>query len=91
MARSDLINARVAELTSDFGHYVQVYDERVSLTGRRLATHWACIALREQAGSVRAAVNDAQFVDALWRTLRAWGIGNRASRLVSRQQFTATG
>src|ERR1700722_12634121 len=71
LARSDLIDARVAKLTSGFGRYVQVYDERVSFTRTQLTAHRACIALRREKGSVRAAVNDAQFVDSLRRTLRA--------------------
>ena len=89
LARSDLIQMRVAKLTSGFGRYVQVYDEQVSFTSRQLAAHRACLALREQSGSVQAAVNDTQFVDALRRTLRAWRIGNRASKLVPQMQFTA--
>src|SRR5580692_4550822 len=53
--RRDLIEQRVARLADDFGHYVQVYDRQVSFTSEQLAAHRACIALRRQAGSVRAA------------------------------------
>jgi hypothetical protein len=87
--RRDLIEQRVARLADDFGHYVQVYDRQVSFTSEQLAAHRACIALRRQAGSVRAAVMDENFVHALLRTLRAWRIGVRASRLVPAQEFTA--
>jgi hypothetical protein len=61
----------------------------VSFTSTQLAAHRACIALRREAGSVRSAVNDTQFVNSLWQTLRAWGIGNRASRLVPGVRFAA--
>lgn len=89
MDRRDLIKQRVARLTDDFGHYVQVYDRKVSFTSEQLAAHRACIALRRQAGSVRRAVRDEDFVRALLRTLRAWRIGVRASRLVPEQEFAA--
>ena len=79
MARTDLINERVSKLTGDFGRYVRIYDERVSFTTEQLAAHRACIAARRQAGTVRAAVGDPQFLLVLRRTLRAWGIGVRAS------------
>lgn len=89
MDRSRLIDCRIAKLASGFGRYVQVYDDRVSFTSTQLGAHRGCIALRRKAGSVRAAVNDAQFVDSLRQTLRAWGIGNRASKLVPEPQFSA--
>jgi len=89
MARSDLIEERVSKLTKDFGRYVRVYDEQVSFTTEQLSAHRICISLRRQAGSVRAAVDDPQFLHALRRTLRAWGIGVRASRLVPEDEFAA--
>jgi hypothetical protein len=85
----DLVSGRVVKLSKDFGRYVQVYDEKVSFTSEQLAAHRECIALRRQAGSVRAAAGDVQFLEALRRTLRAWGIGVRASRLVAEDQFAA--
>jgi hypothetical protein len=89
VARDDLIEQRTAKLVSAFGHYVGVHDQQVPFTGEQLATHRACIALRGQAGGVRAAVNDERFVQALQRTLRAWGIGVRGSHLVSAGDFAA--
>jgi hypothetical protein len=53
------------------------FGERVPFTSEQLAVHRACIALRKQAGNVRAAVGDESFVRALHATLRAWGIGIR--------------
>ena len=88
MARMDLIKARV-ELIGGFRRYVQVHDQQVPFTGEQLAAHRICIALRRQAGSVRTAINDDQFVEALRRTLLAWQIGRRASHLVSEGDFAA--
>jgi hypothetical protein len=33
MTRTDVIEQRISRLVSDFGHYVQAYDQRVPLTG----------------------------------------------------------
>ena len=89
MTRSDLIEARVAKLISGFGDYVQTYDDSVPFTGQQLALHRKTIALRREAGSVRAAVEDEQYVASLRQTLQAWSIGRRASRLVSEEEFVA--
>jgi hypothetical protein len=84
----DLIEERVDRLAAAFEHYVHIHDMQVPFTSEQLAAHRACIALRLQAGSVRAAVSDDRFVQALRQTLRAWGIGVRASRLVPDEDFT---
>ena len=89
MARDDLIGERTGKLCGAFGHYVRVYDERVPFTGEQLAAHRECIRLRWEDGSVHAAVGDERFIQALQRTLRAWGIGVRASRLVPADDFVA--
>lgn len=89
MARDDLIGERTGKLCGAFGRYVRVYNERVPFTGEQLAAHRECIGLRREAASVRAAVGDERFVQALQRTLRAWGIGVRASRLVPADDFAA--
>ena len=89
MARRDLIEARVGMLVSRFRDYVQVYDDRVPFTGEQLAAHRQSVELRRQAGCVRAAVEDEEFVASLRRTLLAWGVGRRASRLVPTDDFGA--
>lgn len=88
-SRDDLIEARVAQLMRGFGHYVSVYDDQVSFTSRQLAAHRACLALREEAGSVAAAVHDDRFVYALRGTLLAWKVGVRAGKLVPESEFAA--
>jgi hypothetical protein len=87
MARSALIDTRIAQLADGFGRYVQTYDDHVSFTSEQLAAHQATVALRQQAVSVRAAVGSDEFLTSLRRTLLAWGIGRRASRLVPADAF----
>jgi hypothetical protein len=87
VARSALIDTRISQLVDNFERYVQAYDEQVSFTGEQLAAHRATVALRQQAGSVRAAVGSEQFLVSLRWTLLAWGIGRRASRLVPADAF----
>ena len=55
----------------------------------QLSAHQETIAIRKAADSVRAALHDPEFLDALYATLRAWGIGMRGSRLVDRRAFAA--
>jgi hypothetical protein len=89
VARSALIDARISKFVDGFGAYVQIYDDRVPFTSEQLAAHRATVALGRQAGSVRAAVESEQFLGSLRRTLLAWGIGRRASRLVPADAFAA--
>jgi hypothetical protein len=89
MARTDVIEQRISKLVSRFGRYVEAYDQRVSFTSEQLAAHRQTIVLRRQLGSVRAAATDDKFAASLRRTLLAWGIGRRASRLVPADQFAA--
>jgi hypothetical protein len=89
MARRAVIEERIGKLVNRFGDYVQVYDDRVPFTGEQLAAHRRSVQLRRQAGSVRAAVDNKEFVSSLRRTLLAWGVGRRASRLVDGDEFAA--
>ena len=86
-SRQQLIIERLAQLTRGFARYVAAYDELVPFNSKRLATHRETIALRSQAGSVRAAVTDVRFVTSLRRTLLAWGLGVRGSVLVPDAEF----
>jgi hypothetical protein len=85
--RQQLIIERLAQLTRGFAHYVAVYDDLVPFNSKQLATHRETIALRDRAGSVRAAVSDIRFVTSLRRTLLAWGLGVRGSVLVPDAEF----
>jgi hypothetical protein len=89
VARTDVIEARIGKLIGGFGRYVRVYDDRVPFNMDQLKAHRQTIALRYYAGSVRAAVENEEFVASLRRTLGAWGLDQRASRLVPKDEFTA--
>ena len=75
-------------MITNFDQYVETYDQLVPF--RRVGQyelHRATIERRLQLGSVRAAIEDDQFLDLLRSTLEAWGIGRRASRLRSAHQI----
>ena len=56
----------------------------------QLTTHLKTIAIRRELGSAQAALHDSKFLDALYETLRAWGIGSRGSRLLDTREFAAS-
>jgi hypothetical protein len=87
--RKDLVEERIAKLIDGFGRYVSAYDALVPFSSEQLAAHRECLALRREAGSVRAAASNMRFIESLRRTLVAWGIGGRASYLVPPREFTA--
>ena len=53
----------------------------------QLRWHLKAISLRRQHDSVAAALEDAVFVEALYNTLLAWGVGSRGSSLVPLAEF----
>lgn len=87
-ARQEAVNERLVQLTRGFPRYVTAYDQLVPFTSEQLAAHRDTIKLRREAGSVRAAIHNPLFVTSLRRTLMAWGIGVRASKLVPPAAFT---
>ena len=56
----------------------------------QLQTHLRTIGIRRRLGSAAAAATDPEFLDALYETLRAWGIGLRGSRLTPVAEFRAS-
>jgi hypothetical protein len=87
MARADIVGQRVLGLVENFDRYVSIYDSSTPFSSERLAVHRATIALRRDAGSVRAAVTNPAFVRSLRATLVAWGLNVRASRLAPEPEF----
>jgi hypothetical protein len=85
--RNDMTEDRINLLVDNFRRYVEEYEGRVPFTGDQLAAHRETIALRREAGSVQSAVANGQFVSSLRRTLMAWGLGSRGSRLVPEDEF----
>jgi len=89
-ARKQLRAARLGRLIEEFPRYLAVFTEQPPFSRSGQWEHHAhTIELRRAAGSVEAAIEDPAFVESLWLTLRAWGIGIRGSRLVERRQFHA--
>ncbi len=82
--------ALVPTLIADFPRWLEFFEQHVPFAKPdQLALHCRTIHLRLAHRSVSAAVADPVFVESLYRTLKAWGIGFRASRLVSLENFGA--
>jgi hypothetical protein len=89
MARRDIVAARVSSLVVGFDRYLALYDAQPAFRPDQLAAHRRTIELRRQAGSASAAAADPNFAASLHRTLRAWGLGMRASVLLPEAAFAA--
>lgn len=87
MTQGDVVAARLQSLIDGFGSFVGAYDTLVTLAPKQLDSHRTTIALRHRAGSVSAAVADPEFVVSLRRTLRAWRVGMRRSRLAGEPEL----
>ena len=82
------VQRRVAELIAGFGPYVEIFDRSVPFTREnQFEYHRLAIDRRRTVGGVVSAVNDDYFMKTLYNTLRVWGIGRRASRLVPFNRF----
>jgi hypothetical protein len=68
--RRELVQRRLDALTSDFGHYVYAYDDRVAFTSQQLRLHRQTIALRRQANGVGEAIDSDDFLASLRSTLK---------------------
>jgi len=77
-------------LIRDFSGLLEYYDQEVPFDrSGQYATHRRTIDLRLAAGSVEAALEQDPFLQSLYATLQAWGIGSRASRLVPFARFAS--
>lgn len=82
------VEERVQRLIADFDHYLNWYDEHVPFDRPdQLNSHIGTISRRLMVGTAAAAATDPEFCQNLYRTLQRWGIGQRGSRLVSRESF----
>jgi hypothetical protein len=81
------VSRRLEELVNGFDGFVSAYDASVPFRrSQQYRLHRDTIDLRRRLG-LSAALRDDHFLDLLYGTLRAWGIGIRASRLVPRDRF----
>lgn len=89
MASLKRIN-RVPALITGFKRYLDAFTRRPPFKrSDQLKYHIETISLRRKFGSAADAISDEAFIRSLYRTLKAWGIGARASRLVSETEFAA--
>jgi len=87
-SRKALRHRRLTELIAEFQRHLDVYTERTPFTrSGQLESHRETVERRRAHVTVGAALEDDAFLDSLYRTLRAWGIGVRASRLADREAF----
>lgn len=87
---STKVEGRLAGLRAYFDTYVEWYDATVPFVRKgQYELHRETIDRRYALGSVEAAVQSSEFLQLLYRTLRAWGIGVRGSRLHRFGEFSA--
>jgi hypothetical protein len=79
-----------SELVKGFADWVSHFESNPPFRKPvQLQYHLETIHRRREIGSAVGAVSDDQFRRALYRTLRAWGIGSRGSRLKPFEEFAA--
>jgi hypothetical protein len=79
---------RILTVISEFGDLLDYYDAQLPFDrSGQYANHRKTIDLRQNAGTVTAALADERFLQALYATLQSWGIGSRASTLVPFSDF----
>ncbi len=88
--RTDIVPERVERLVLNFERYVADVDAQVPFRKEgQFERHARTIAMRRSLGSAAAAIADTKFLQSLYHTFQAWGIGVRASRLARWPQFVA--
>lgn len=89
MKLSGAAERRIEEVETGFPSFLGVYDARGPFTrAGQLENHEATLRRwRELGGGPVAALRDEAFIISLYRTLRAWGIGVRGSRLRPLPEF----
>lgn len=77
-------------LTRDFPKWVEYFALHGPFTKpEQLSRHRESIELRRSHADLAAALDDEGFLKAVYETLKAWGIGSRASHLKPFEEFTA--
>jgi hypothetical protein len=80
--------AQIEKLIAQFPRFLDIFSRNTPFSRRgQLEHHRETIARRRELGSVAKAIDDDRFIASLYRTLRAWGIGIRASSLKPRENF----
>ncbi len=82
------LDVRLVGVTTHFDTYVEWYDRAVPFQrGGQWALHRRTVARRRTHDTVREALADDELLEMLYATLKKWGIGVRASRLVPLDAF----
>lgn len=82
------IRSRIAGLIADFDQCVEAFDSSVPFTRfGQYKLHRQTINRRFAVGPVEAAIHDEIFTELLHETLKAWGIGRRASKIAPLKEF----
>lgn len=82
------IQDRMEKLIHDFDRYVHWYDSYTPFKNPdQLSFHRTTISRRREIGSAFLAARDSQFCRSLYRTLEAWGLNKRGSKLICPEAF----
>jgi hypothetical protein len=82
------IRERTDLLIAGFPRFLAFFEKRPPFTRfGQYEFHRQVIDLRREAGSVLAALDSPRYIKLLYRTLRAWGIGSRRSKLLPFDRF----
>jgi hypothetical protein len=88
VTRKHMIRDAVKELIGDFERFVQIYNSQPPFRKYgQLEFHQYTISCRRRLSSPVEAIHDDIFLESLYKTLHAWGIGVRASHLVPYSEF----
>ncbi|MBU0595062.1 hypothetical protein KJ567_00045 [Candidatus Bipolaricaulota bacterium] len=89
-ARSVDVSQRIKEVIGEFATLLEYYDHALPFDrSGQYIFHRRTIDRRFEAGSMSAGLGDEIFLQDLYSTLQAWGIGSRASRLAPFSEFCA--
>jgi hypothetical protein len=81
-------DSRVPQLIDRFSYYVSVFEQQPAFSrAGQLEHHLETIKLRRNLGTAIAALRSDEFLQCLYNTLLAWGIGVRASKLLPFPEF----
>ena len=86
--RKSEVGDRISGVIDNFELCLEAYDGQVPFRrSGQYSWHRKTIDRRRSWSKISEALEDDLFLDALYETLQAWGIGKRASRIVTRDQF----
>jgi hypothetical protein len=86
--RELLVHERLDKLIDGFDKYLNAYDRNPPfMKGGQLSWHRKAIGRRRSLADSSAAAQDPEFLDALYETLKAWGMNQRGAKLIAHADF----